>query len=151
MRDEGIKFRVWDREFRVMKYSFFPILHGEANVLDFSFIENWRGGHEAMQYTGLKDKNGKEIYEGDIIATGPEDFYRRVIVEWCPIIGAWVDGNREESGLYFGTDINGKRKQPSPFNDEGLVSRFLVIADKKGSIYPCVIGNIYENPGLVKP
>ena len=58
-----IKFRAWNNRIKEM----FPLCPNEWNLgclnqnEDFWFV---------MQYTGLKDKNGKEIYEGDIIDFG---------------------------------------------------------------------------------
>ncbi len=74
-----------------------------------------------MQYTGLKDKNGKEIYEGDIVV---DDYYPKpYVVEW--------DG---ELDLIDGT-----------FKPEEWIVGF-----KLPGLFPKVIGNIYENHELLE-
>lgn len=77
-----------------------------------------------MQYTGLKDKNGKEIYEGDIV---------KLIADSCrgdkfkPFIAGYVSFR---SGSFYITD--------------NAVSRF-----RWEDYIVEVIGNIYENPELL--
>ncbi len=70
--DREIKFRIWDKFNKKMYFQ------NEISVgilpEDFYVIENLDGkiivqpeSAILMQYTGLKDKNGKEIYEGDLL------------------------------------------------------------------------------------
>ena len=136
---KDIKFRAWDKSDKVM-----------ANVLEVRFdneelikvgytfdgsddIEKaclrYPSQVELMQYTGLKDKNGKEVFEGDIVQgferTGEysgEGFYYKAIIQWSEERCGW-------EALTIGDE------ESYPANDFDFDE---------------IIGNIYENGDLLK-
>lgn len=126
------KFRAWDKELQTML---------DVSLIDFKkdilVGEHWKFGEtnfmsfdkiELMQSTELVDKNGKEIFEGDIVQF--EDCYEVSdflyinigIIEWC------------QGGFHV-------------TNRDSVLMEDLLDGD---SLDVTIIGNIYGNPDLLE-
>jgi len=94
------------------------------------------------QYTGLKDKNDKEIYEGDILDKKVDFTY--VKKEWISEKGKRIICPKRLRYCCVWDEIHAQyefeTKTPYPFNANIFIPHI---------IYYEVIGNIYENPELL--
>ncbi len=136
MRD--IKFRAWDKkkkefwhDFRISPFGHIEPATSSKNglwIYDFKYNQK---NVVLVQYTGLKDKNGKEIYEGDLVKWngwskkaqidifGKKRKHKISEVVWINKTGAWELKGNEDWNITVYDEIE-------------------------------IIGNIYKNPELIK-
>lgn len=142
-----LMFRCWDKEIKVMK-SWEDISMGTTQPIGYFFT---RHDFEIMQFTGLLDKNGVRIYEGDILQLhcSTEDG----VIEKTKI-KASVEWNEDR----FIVNIPDKIVKVIGGASNGKMLSWREIHSWTG-MHTCltqwqskleVIGNIYENPELIK-
>lgn len=148
-----IKFRAWNKEMKVMCYdnednskeyfdgirmSEIGFINDRLSVPDKDDSWSYRARYEVMQYTGLKDKNGQKIFEGDIVnfvyfdTTGghrDDREYKGVVKFQSGIYEIWRNNDSE----FFESD--------GPF-----ILNHAWLQDDEFE----VIGNIYEHPHLLQ-
>lgn len=118
------RYRAWDKEFKemvqvnalVLDEQVIKVTYKNKNVVKDDVKE-----YELMQSTGLKDKNGKEIFEGDILTS--QNYPVKGVVEFRTDLGLWVHYLKGYNYFEYLGNVAGSKE---------------------------IIGNIYENPDLLE-
>lgn len=131
-----IKFRAWDGARMLDSHDGF---HEGVDVLSQVFECMRETGYTLMQFTGLLDRNGVEIYEGDFISDGFGSLYvvefsygcfgHRKVAEQRVIDHGAPQGTQTWKWVMDAGDFSSFHKHVGPWK---------------------VVGNIYENPELLK-
>lgn len=152
-----IKFRVWDRDYKMMHivgdFNHDSLKIDEDNNIYYLNLQCMEASphkgidpenctYRLMQYTGLKDKNGKEVYEGDIIQfVWGED-------------SCWGKAGTYKGYITFGksefeVEYIDREEKIMHCDKDGLHEKNKT--DNAGALFSWsdeveVIGNIYDNP-----
>lgn len=113
-----IKFRAWNKKGKSMEL-FNELICGLSENQTETTLEQFFRDRDFifMQFTGLLDKNGKEIYEGDIVRYGDNGTEQQYPVSYSEISACFIPRRKSKNGN---------------------VRKFEII------------GNIYQNPELLK-
>lgn len=140
-----IKFRAWDKNKQVVYFTLDDLADNNEgyflNGVNYFELEN------ITQFTGLYDKNGKEIYEGDIV---------KGIVMFPQLTTYDTDENSNFNMcgevFYSHSGYSLKCVQSLCQEDrEGMVNYFDFIGGDEQSFREMeIIGNIYQNPELLQ-
>lgn len=145
--NDRFKFRVWNKTtkkyiYEIKDYNIMLSSNGDIHAIARPYTHkkdifnyNWDGSLIIEQCTGVKDKNGKLIYEGDILATSntqpeaAEDFWAKEYYGYTAVL--WHDGFL----CFTCTEWN--------FEPVGFDSVYSLD-------FVEVVGNVHENPELLE-
>lgn len=138
-----IKFRAWHFQLKKM-FSSDEMTHDQLALLPNGLFANIDGDNTSrsriyshdeilpMQFTGLKDKNGKEIWEGDIISYTFDSLLLKAEITWNIHCGWW------------------QYKYENAIGGHATDKLWELLTNTRFPKNVTVIGNIHENPELLK-
>lgn len=135
---EVIKYRAWDKINKKWLNVFKLALSTDGQVMSVETIDGEAYGmHQVdlVQFTGLRDRDGREIWERDIVSQEERGREHIFIVIW---------DTYQFSLKAISNNPNAEEWKPLPFHNAWPIH-----TEKKKYMFS-VIGNIYNNPGLVK-
>jgi uncharacterized phage protein (TIGR01671 family) len=131
-----IKFRAWDKWKNQM------VMPNDGDFIGWHGPSNWKECYEVMQFTGLHDKNGKEVWEGDIVHVERNDSF--------PSYNQAIIVYEENRGMFM-------LLYTKPTNPKGFLSQVAITSEDRTRMFEqCtgweieVIGNEYEHPELTE-
>jgi uncharacterized phage protein (TIGR01671 family) len=131
------KFRVWDEKRKNMVYFGFSDVDGGTTSTDGDWSKFIELNHNPVtEYIGLKDKNGKEIYEGDGVKGNYAEALHFGTIEWWKEYLCWGFKRYKWMNKY------GEMTKGKEIGGGGLNLYLLKNLE--------IIGNIHENPELLK-
>jgi uncharacterized phage protein (TIGR01671 family) len=128
-----IKFRCWQTSgLYSTKEKMISFLRISETWSFYEFLNPLKKGRILMQYIGLKDKKGREIYEGDILQEdyGKKRLYKVFSVNGGFAINQFQDDFNKENIVFYESTAD---MQNASFIESSLI----------------IIGNIYETPNLL--
>lgn len=144
------KFRAWDKKFKEMVQVDAIVFEEQAIIVTYKngdFTKKDIKYCELMQSTGLKDKNGKEIFEGDILKFNDE----WAEYDYCGYVDGVTEGIncvevvRGEACFEFGKT---KLPESALFAIEDEHFKFKDFIKDEGREFE-IIGNVWENRDLL--
>jgi uncharacterized phage protein (TIGR01671 family) len=130
MGKRPIKFRAWHK--------------GEAFMIDWDLIVDdgilayfASDDYELMQYTGMKAKDGKDIYEGDIVVADRYPFFNDGVPGYVGVI-EWA-----HAAWYYGLECVNDKLAGSAVGDQLGAPHGKEVTEFR------IIGNIHEHPHLL--
>jgi len=144
-----IKFRVWDNKLSQWVNIFTHKIGVQLTDMGLAMSTGWDSEdnptwdfneiefdrYEFPQFTGLKDRNGREIYEGDILMG-----LNRIpkIIKWSDEGACFVEEEQFKPVCTWSFDMLFRKHKKAFASNGQLTSHY-------------IIGNIYENPELLNP
>lgn len=125
-----LRFRAWDKEFKEMVQVDALVFEEQivkATYKNGNVVKEDLKNYVLMQSTGLTDKNGKEIFEGDILSIETDEENVKLEVSWDSKHALFVF----ESKKYNAKDTLGELFEDNPYPFK-------------------IIGNVWENPELAE-